>query len=379
MINNRDHYDYYRPSQSLFCDHCDSVAKRYDLMNGLVHKETLEDLDYDAIKGVSINDEKLFTVTSNKSIYYARIVILATGPASKPQIPMCPSMQGCRLSQACHSMDITKIPEDIIKSRISAKRPTNILVVGGGLTSAQIADLAIRQGVTKVWHIMRGPVKLKHFDVSLEWMGKYKNTEHARFWLADSDEERLNIINEARQGGSMTYVFYKILQKHIAAGTLDLRTHTNLVDAKFEGPEGNGYWKITTEPPIEDMPPIDYIYFATGMKTDLMTLPYLQTLLQKYPIQDCGGLPCLTEDLTWSDDVPLFMAGKLSSLQIGPAAPNIGGAKLCAERIAWAIEDMAKTQKWNVEGEEFDSPQQELRFGYSSGHGNRFEVLQECA
>jgi len=56
------------------------------------------------------------------------------------------------------------------------------------LTSAQLADLAVREGVTKVWLLMRGALKVKPFDVDLEWMGKFKNHEKAVFWSADSDE-----------------------------------------------------------------------------------------------------------------------------------------------------------------------------------------------
>jgi hypothetical protein len=37
---------------------------------------------------------------------------------------------------------------------VDEKRFTNVMVVGGGLISAKIGDLAIRRGVTKVWHIM---------------------------------------------------------------------------------------------------------------------------------------------------------------------------------------------------------------------------------
>lgn len=44
-------------------------------------------------------------------------------------------------------------------ARVRAHKPTNVLVIGGGLTSAQIADRAIRQGVTRVLHLMRGPMK----------------------------------------------------------------------------------------------------------------------------------------------------------------------------------------------------------------------------
>jgi NADPH-dependent glutamate synthase beta subunit-like oxidoreductase len=51
--------------------------------------------------------------------------------------------------------------------KIAAKKTTNIIVVGGGLTSAQIVEVAISAGVSKVWHIMRGRMKVKHFDVTL--------------------------------------------------------------------------------------------------------------------------------------------------------------------------------------------------------------------
>lgn len=378
-INQRDHLDYYRPSQSLFCDHCERVADRYHLSDDLIRKEVLQDLDYDVVHGVSINDEKLFTVTTNQYQRYARTVILAVGPANKPSIPRLPSLPSGPLPQACHTFNIKRIPDPIVQARIVAKKPTNVLVIGGGLTSAQISDLAIRQGVTKVWHFLRGNLMLKHFDVDLQWMGKYRNGEQARFWSADSDEERLEIIKEARGGGSMTTVYYKVLEKHMSANRLDLRVRTKVVDAKFETENGRGTWRITTDPPDETLPRMDYIYFATGIQTDFATLPYLETMLHKYPLQGFGGFPCITEDLTWKSDVPLFMTGKLAALQIGPAAPNIGGAKIGAERVAWAIEDLAGREGWDgVCGDDEEGEEEEGKGylkGYMSGHGNMYDAL----
>ncbi|KAF4975493.1 hypothetical protein FZEAL_7724 [Fusarium zealandicum] len=369
-INLRERNDYYNPSTSLFGDHCEKVAARYRLGTEMIRKEALEHLDYGEVKGISIDGEKLFTVTSNKVRRYARTVVLAVGPANVAKIPRIPSMPVVeKLPQACHSMHIAEFPDPVVMSRMAARKPTNILVVGGGLTSAQLADLAIRKGVTKVWHMMRGPMRIKHFDVSLDWMGKYKNTKHSQFWLADSDDERLEIMKEARGGGSITPVFHKRLKKHLSTKKLELFTETSLVDAKFEGVDGDGTWTVQTDPPIEGLPPMDYLYFATGIQTEFTSLPYLRTIMDKHPIEGRGGFPCINNDLMWNDDVPLFMMGRLAALRLGPAAPNLGGAQVGAERVAWAIEDLVPRPGAKEESRD------EHRAGYLSGHGNMYSSL----
>ncbi|PON30040.1 hypothetical protein TGAM01_v201406 [Trichoderma gamsii] len=375
-INLRERNDYYTPSQSLFRDHCEQVADRYNLGEKLIRKETLKDIDFGEVKGVSIDGAKLFTITTDAARqHYAKTVVLAVGPANTPKIPFLPSASPSlsgELPQACHSMQIKEFPDPLVQSRIAAGRCTNVLIIGGGLTSAQLAVLALRKGVTKIWHLMRGPLRVKHFDVDLTWMGKYKNAEHARFWSADSDLERLEIIKEARGGGSLTPLFYKKLKKCIASGNLELHTHTALVDAEMKEADGSHFWSIKTEPPIAGLPLFDYMYFATGIQTDFTALPYLQTMLQKYPIHGHGGFPCINEDLMWKDGVPLFLAGRLGALQLGPAAPNIGGAKIAAERVAWAIEDMI-----TLDGVQGRGEQDSGLADYLSGHGIMYSILQD--
>ncbi|KAI9158107.1 hypothetical protein HJFPF1_06097 [Paramyrothecium foliicola] len=371
-INLRERNDYYTPSQSLFCQHCDEVAQRYRLSREMLRKEGVEDIDYGVVKGVSVDDEKLFTVTTPESRRYARIVIMAVGPANVPRIPHIPSMPDTlTLPQACHSMQIQEFPDPIVVRKMEASKPTNILVVGGGLTSAQLSDLAVRRGVTKVYHLMRGPCRVKHFDVSLEWMGKYKNTEHARFWLADSDLERLDIIKEARGGGSITPLFNKRMKKHVASGRVELYTNTCLTDARFD--EERGVWHVKTDQG-HDLPPMDYMYFATGIQSDFTALPYLQKMMEKYPIHGHGGFPCLNEDLMWKDDVPLFMVGRLAALRLGPAAPNIGGAKIGAERVAWAVEDLMAKRSGGGGGHAGHYAEGGLA-DYLSGHHNMYSAL----
>ncbi|KJZ74251.1 hypothetical protein HIM_06257 [Hirsutella minnesotensis 3608] len=376
-INLRERNDYFTPSQNLFCDHCQAVAQRYKLERELLRKETLQDIDYGVVKGISAEDEQLFTVTTNVGRRYARVVVLAVGPANVAQIPRLPSMQVAvdePVAQACHSMHIKTFPDPIVQERMSVGRSTNLLVIGGGLTSAQLSDLAIRRGVSKVWHFMRGRCRVKHFDVDLQWMGKYKNAEQARFWSADSDEERLQIIKDARGGGSITPPFHKRLKRHLASGRLEIREQTQVIDAKLQEVDGVSSWVVTTSPAIEFLPTFDFIYFATGIETDFKTLPYLQNMMQKHPVQGFGGFPCLNEDLMWTDGVPLFFAGRLASLRLGPAAPNIGGAKIGAERVAWAIEDLIKPLKQNV----WVGLRNADAASYLSGQGNMFSALSTC-
>ncbi|OAA68277.1 FAD binding domain protein [Niveomyces insectorum RCEF 264] len=473
-INERDRNDYFTPSRQLFRDHCYGVRDRYGLDGGILRNETLCDIDYGTVRGISVrrgsnggddddDDLPLFTVTTDKVRRYARVVILAVGPANAARVPMVPGLlESTRLAraagaammeederpvgnqpthpnpdhsvpvypQASHTFHLGAAPDPILAARIRAGQPTNVLVVGGGLTSAQIADLALRRGVTRVWHLMRGNVVVKQFDVDLSWMGKYRNREQARFWSADTDDERLAIVQEARGGGSITPHFHKILKKHVAADRVRLHTRTVVKHLEFvvagakpadkadeedkedapcpsntasssdaasaaaaataaSSPFAPGYWKVTTEPAIPDLPRMDYVYFATGIETDVHRLPYLQTMLRRFPIDTVGGYPCLTEDLMWADGVPLFCTGKLAMLRIGPASPNIGGVKLGAERVSLAVEDVLRRRAsatgrtaygLGSSGEDVSSDEAEAEFvvDYASGKGSKYQCLGDA-
>jgi len=404
-INERDRIDYFNPSQALFCDHCNEVVGRYGLQTaGLVRKERVLDISYDRVPGISFADEKLFTVRTDQGIRYSPIVIMAVGPGNQPRIPDIPGITtpstdglpptphppGCQTlpppqaqpPQTCHAMHIREFPDPTVKQRILAHQPTNVLIIGGGLTSAQLADLAIRRGVATVWHMTRGPLRVKLFDVDLAWMGKLKNVEQARFWQADSDAERIAILKEARGGGSVTPGYYEVLKGHVASGRLKLFERTKLAGARFEEvrEERGGMWHVQTCPAVEGLPPMDYIYFATGVETNFEALPYLQTMLASHPIVGHGGFPCLNDHLMWKDGVPLFMAGRLAALKLGPSAPNLGGARLAAERIARGIEEVMRKECRVLHGGQ-DSRHNGKRDGdlmsYVAGTGNMFRSLTE--
>jgi cation diffusion facilitator CzcD-associated flavoprotein CzcO len=156
LITERDRRDFFTPSTPVFWDHCRSVAERYGLEKSMIRHESVGNIIYDYISGIS-DTEKVFKVQSQDQDHYAKIVVLAIGPANPPTIPGKSPTE--TLDGACHVMHIQQFPDPYVAAKIRSKKVTNILVIGGGLTSAQIADLAIQQGVHKVWLLVRGPLK----------------------------------------------------------------------------------------------------------------------------------------------------------------------------------------------------------------------------
>ena len=186
--------------------------------------------------------------------------------------------------------------------------------------------------------------------------------------------ERLSQVKEARGGGSMTPRFNKILKQHIQKGRLSQHTHTTVTSQSYS-PDSKT-WSITTSPPIE-LPEIDYIYFATGVQSDFSTLGPLQTLATKLPIRSHEGLPALNDDLMWKDGVPLFVTGKLAALRLGPGAGNLEGARVGAERVAWAIEDILDRRRDSSVDSESDGDEVvDHEYRYGAGIGSRYESLQ---
>ncbi|GAM83585.1 hypothetical protein ANO11243_015730 [Dothideomycetidae sp. 11243] len=329
-IDERDRQDYYTPSRRLFRDHCEYVIEEYDLRKHLVKQEAVTDVDFGYVEGVS-DMERVFTLTTSKNIWFAKTVVLSVGAGGEPEIP--DSCGRCAVPGACHSMHIKTFPDPSVIVKHQNRKETSVVIVGGGLTAAHLAVNAIRSSVTKVHMIVRSHLK-------------------ASFWSADTDEERADQILEARGGGSITPRIHKIMKKLVCEGRLEIHTNTRIKSRRFDAQ--NSIW--------------NYVYFATGIATDFRKIPLLQTLLQKHPIDGVHGLPCLTEDMAWDSDVPLFATGKLASLRLGPGAANLAGARVGAERIAWAIQDCLGD---DVQEEDMDAASDKYRYGI----GSRYDSL----
>lgn len=152
------------------------------------------------------------------------------------------------------------------------------------------------------------------------------------------------MLLKARNGGSITPRFFKRLQTHLKAGVLSIHTNTTMTSSSWNTLTKT--WEIDVHPPIHDFSTsFDHVYFATGVATDVRQVPYLSPLHEDFPVRVTGGMPCLTDDLAWRHDVPLFVAGRLAGLRIGPDCGNLEGARVGAERIAWGIQEVLEQQK----------------------------------
>lgn len=141
----------------------------------------------------------------------------------------------------------------------------------------------------------------------------------------------------------MTPRYAKIIKQHAVRGRVSIHPRTIITSHKYN-PDTH-QWSLVTDPPIPDLPPIDYIYFATGVRADVREMPLLNNINNQYPIETKEGLPCLTDDLMWREDVPLFLTGRMAGLRLGPGAPNLEGARVGAERIAWSLEEILEKEK----------------------------------
>jgi len=192
------------------------------------------------------------------------------------------------------------------------------------------------------------------------------------------------MLKDARGGGSITPRFAKILQSHIHSGLTSLHTNAT-VQTQAYNPTSQT-WSLTTSPPIPDLPEMDYIYFATGVQSDISTLPFMQKMMAEFPLEVRDGLPTLTDDLAWRDDVPLFCAGKFAGLRLGPGAANLEGARAGAERIVLAVEKLLGDEDAaggngkgrrdsGFEGQDHEGGSASPESRYRSGLGSRYEAL----
>lgn len=103
---------------------------------------------------------------------------------------------------------------------------------------------------------------------------------------------------------------------------LEILEGVKIVDGNWK--EKDKKWNLTLkrvgdDSKLEDeriLNDIDYLVCSTGFKMDFNALPFLSTLLRSHPLEVVGGYPVLTEDLQWSDKLPVFVVGAYAMLQV---------------------------------------------------------------
>ncbi|CAH7681885.1 hypothetical protein PPACK8108_LOCUS14552 [Phakopsora pachyrhizi] len=399
-INERERSSYARPTSKVFKEFCESeLVERYNL-NSVLHKEEVVELNYGILHIKTEGHGRGFSVTCKGGKKYgAKYVLMAIGGQEIPRIPdFLKDFTEASVDKSdrkthqgpgwCHSRCFSYGGTEEFKRavKISSTTGSSVVVIGGGLTSAQISDLAIRSGARKVILICRGYLKTKHYDFPLSWVTKYSNLEKMSFWQEDCRIARLKMVKNARNGGSVNPSTLQLLKRRMSEGTLDLLTHTTVQKATRD-PETNR-WRLLlsiqqpikstestarTNPKFESLEDVAFIVSSTGGKLDFSSIPFISSLLQEtQPHSDSGsinsraqniaatsaevvpvagvveGLPFLTEDLQWGDKLPLFVLGAYAALELGPDAGNLSGTRGGAERVVSKLNELL-SHEWFID------------------------------
>ena len=239
------------------------------------------------------------------------------------------------------------------KCNIKTKR---LLIVGGGITSAQLALIALKSPWCKCATLIQRSKSLqRHFDIENSWMGPLRGKLLDDFFSLDVCD-RAHRLRDARKGGSIPPELLEELNRQEERNpNLTCMEEVQISDVDWAENE----FDVTFDDNSTGQ--YDLIWLATGGQNHIDRYPALDILKKTLPIKVINGLPVLDQDLSWSSqcgegeigecDEPkwkqiarkrIWCLGALSGLQLGPDALNIIGARHGAVKVANAIRhDMA--------------------------------------
>jgi cation diffusion facilitator CzcD-associated flavoprotein CzcO len=302
------------PGTQLFTDFCQDVIRTWQLQDQVMTAAVK------SITPLSQHPRPQFRLgLQDGQEVIARRVVLATG-SSHRQIPHWVNQIQTPYpeNRLCHSQTI-----DLRKLLLTGQK---VLIVGGGLTSGHLAVGAIARGA-KVHLLIRRQLAEKLFDAEPGWLGP----KYLKVFFAESNwQKRWTMIQQARNGGSMTQAIATQLRRQARSGNIRIDENCQVIKAEWLGEN----WRVECSDGSHHE--CDYIWLSTGTKFDVSTEPLLKDILDTYPTPVINGLPVLDTSLRWPG-CELFIMGGLAALQVGPTARNLSGARMACEKIVPAI------------------------------------------
>ena len=292
------------PSLSLFMSHARTVVERHGLDDRIL-RAGVEDIRT-ARGGYVVR-------CSNGSEVHAAAVIITSGMrghALRPSWSGHPAAAGRRLIRHSDDFDV----------RSGIRRGGRLVVIGGGLTAAQVAVSAGERGISTLMVSRRTP-RTSRFDVDPGWIGP-KLQRHFR---READPTvRLRMLESARPGGTITPEARERLRREIARGSVEHRDEEEVTAARVEG----NRVRLTLKNAGREVT-ADAVCLATGYAPRLDRLRWLQRLARCVP--QISGRPLIGPTLELQP--ACFVTGWLAELWIGPHSRNIAGARQAADVI----------------------------------------------
>lgn len=307
------------PGTSLFREFCQTVVERWQLESCIYPAQVLH------IQPIRQRSARFCLELSGGQRVVARRVVIANG-SGVPHVPdwvkQIPAIYPP--DRLCHSQQI-----DLRGLRLEGEQ---VLIIGGGLTSGHLAVGAIQRGA-KVLLMSRRQVYEKLFDADPGWLGsKYLKP----FWAEPDWLSRWQMIQQARNGGSMTPAMLTQLRRLAHDGSVQFYEQCQVSQARWQ----NTHWQVCCNQPMIHTcihnRPIDRIWLATGSQLNAAEHPLLQGVFQTHPIELVQGLPVVDEYLRWPG-CGLFVMGGMAALQVGPTARNLSGGRAISDRIVPAL------------------------------------------
>ncbi|KAJ3176248.1 hypothetical protein HDU87_005463 [Geranomyces variabilis] len=337
-FNHAQHTSFQIPSSSLFIDFCAHLVEQLDLKNVVRQARVTR------ITPVPSGEFELILTNRGGSVIplYAKRVVCAIGNVGIPNVP--------RWVQECQACGRRRYPRDALmhSSELATGgylrqcRPTQkgrrVMIVGGGLTAGHLVKRGACQ-FDEVIVVTRQHLRVKQFDVSLQWVDRHSASYLCRFWQESDPKGRLKMIQTARQGGSINGWMKEDLSAMQSSGTLRIRERVQILTATWidNSTELGQHWHVELDD--GSMECVNRIWMATGSKMDAEHDKLLSQLHRAIPVGCTEGLPMLTTDLKWHPQHAIYVMGGYAALQVGPNALNLAGAKIAADRIVESIRD----------------------------------------
>ncbi|KAK9904265.1 hypothetical protein WJX75_008055 [Coccomyxa subellipsoidea] len=172
-----------------------------------------------------------------------------------------------------------------------------VVIVGGGMTSAQLALRACGGPAASVTLICRHKLRVRALDCEVGWYG---NKELAAYRANCDHLQRLRMCQAGPDCGKI-------------AGGEDIQEGS---DKRINA---------------------DVLWLATGIAMDGLSDPLLSQVQATCPTMFVGGYPMLDDGTLAWPGMTLFLLGRTVTLSIGPAAGEMPGMRMGADRIVKCI------------------------------------------
>jgi hypothetical protein len=209
--------------------------------------------------------------------------------------------------------------------RVCARDWTKAVVIGGGISAAQLALSLAKKRPGSVSLLHARNLKTSQFDADPCWLDK----RCLKLLTRENDfARRRRIVDHARNWGTFPEDVRRHLDSVLQDGSLQCIENSVLSAA---GDASQVKLCLLDGTVIE----ADLVILATGFERCLPGGDFLKTVIDNLslPCAPCG-FPLTDKDLRWQKN--FFVTGALAELQVGPISRNIVGARLASELIASA-------------------------------------------